>query len=170
MANPAKSDRLLAHEYRAFFDVADLLNMTLREKICKALSGYSIESIQAILPAYYKEMRPKIEEICVQIAAVRGAKDIGEEVKIIDGVEEYRKLIDQLHDFWTKISNSLVALDEYQRKRSDETRKERRRVTRSGVLIVFLTAVITWAVTSIGGALVNSDTADAPASQPTSDR
>ncbi|MEA1950851.1 MAG: hypothetical protein U9N87_05670, partial [Planctomycetota bacterium] len=72
-----QTHKAVGHAYRAFFDAADWLGMVLREAITATLYQYAPECISAAIPDYYATMKPRIEDICGEIAQIRDDKDIG---------------------------------------------------------------------------------------------
>ena len=145
-------DKALAHEYRAFFDIADWLSILYREKIASALSDYSHEAILAALPDFYTTVYPKFETIYEKVAAVRGAKDIGNETALIDDVEKYRDIIGELSAMWAKIVVSVGAINSSirskERFRNTQQPKPGRRRIRD-VLFCLLGAAVGIAAVSI---------------------
>ena len=109
-------DKVLGHEYRAFFDICDWLSMNLRARIIESLNPYDNETINAIVPAYYTEVRPKLDEICNGIATLRSTKDIALTDDIQRHVNEYNEIIKKLIADVSKISTCIPALEEYKKK------------------------------------------------------
>jgi hypothetical protein len=108
-------DKALGHLYRAFFDVADWMSINLRVRISSVLEPYSNECIQSVMPDYYKTIRPGIEALGIDIARIRGAKDIGES-DILKEVEEYGGKIHELIAFHKTVTTNLAALEEWKKK------------------------------------------------------
>jgi hypothetical protein len=121
--------KVLSHEYRAFFDICDWLSVNLRQWIIKTLKPYDNETINAAIPNYYTEIRPKAERFCNEIAELRSTKDIPLREDIIAHVEKYRTVISHLIGERAVISSKIGGLEEYKaKKQKDEVkslRKER---------------------------------------------
>lgn len=109
-------DKVLGHEYRAFFDICDWLSLNLRSKIIDLLSPYDNGTINAVIPDYYTEIRPKLDEICKGIANLRSTKDIALTDDIQKHVNDYNTIINKLIADVTAISSRIPALEEYKRK------------------------------------------------------
>jgi hypothetical protein len=108
-------DKAIGHEYRAFFDAADWFSVCIRERIITELRPFSHECITAVLPEYYPKLRPRIESICQEIAAIRADKDIAKD-KLVEEVKKYRQALDDLLLIHQQIQRSIPALVDWKRK------------------------------------------------------
>lgn len=141
-------DKAIGHEYRAFFDAADWLSVRMRERITDTLAPYSHECIEAVIPDYYRNLRARVDQVCRQIATIRGAKDVarntdieakvGRSEEAIAEVGKYRTVIAELAEIDEKVQSSISAL-------VDWSRKNRRSV----FLGWFLSAVVGGLITGI---------------------
>ena len=104
-------DKALGHAYRAFFDAADWLGMVYRERMRIILSGYSAETINDVLNDFAATVQPRIERISLEIAALRGEKDIGNKKKLIGGADKYFDLTEELERYWLRVVDARVELD-----------------------------------------------------------
>lgn len=119
-------DKAIGHEYRAFFDAADWLSVSIRERIMEMLDIYSHECIEAVIPEYYPKLRPSVDRCCHEIARIRGAKDVarnsdieakvGKSNEAIAEVNEYRQVISDLLAIDEKIHDSIPALIDWKKK------------------------------------------------------
>lgn len=88
--------KALGHNFRAFFDCADILSIIIREKLSLSLSDFSYSEI---LSAWsdYEEKRLFLEDVPDKFAKLRTSKDVvktsEDKVKMVD---EYTKLIRDL--------------------------------------------------------------------------
>lgn len=103
--------KAIGHAYRAFFDAADWLSIIVRERIRGVLANYTRKTIYSVLPEYAEQLEPRIDQICLEIATLRKGKDIGHEGKVIDGVEQYIALINELEEHAMKIMQAQPRLD-----------------------------------------------------------
>ena len=113
-------DKAIGHVYRAFFDSADWLAVSLRENILETLEGYGNDCISAVMPRYYTHIRGDIHDITLEIAAIRDSKDIGESVSLIEEVAKYRSKIDALLEYNKLIGSKVPALEEFKEKKKQE--------------------------------------------------
>jgi hypothetical protein len=144
-------DKAIGHEYRAFFDAADWLSVRIRERITDTLAPYSHECIETVIPDYYPKCRPRVDQICREIATIRGAKDVarntdieakvGKSEEAIAEVGKYRKVIAELTEIDEKVQSSISAL-------VDWTRKNRRSAFLGWVLSAVVGGLITAIVTA----------------------
>lgn len=145
-------DKTLGHVYRAFFDSADWMALCLRERIREDLENYSRECITAVLPDYYSEMRPRIDEISKNIAKFREEKDVSDKDKMIEQVRNYYAAVNELTKSCEKVRSSVPALDEYSAKETKENNAATHHGIKVGLLIgLFCTLVgvlLTWFLAS----------------------
>jgi hypothetical protein len=119
----ANLDKVLGHEYRAFFDICDWLSVNLRKRIIDYLGPYDNEAINAVIPTYYTDIRPKYERFCSEIAKLRATKDIGKSHEIVEHVADYNGIVLELIGQMETISASVPALEEYKRKQKSSGSK-----------------------------------------------
>ena len=67
------------------------------------------------MPEYYREIRPLLEEITGQIAAIRSKKDIGRE-EIMGLVDKYEAQVLDLRRAFTSMASKKPSLVDYARK------------------------------------------------------
>lgn len=121
----ASLNRVFQHQYRAFFDVADYMNLTIRDQITLALQPYSNSCIGAVLPEYYRNIRAGIVGIGKEIAKLRGGKDVSRPPQeILKGVRAYRAKLLCLTDAVELVNEKLPALQEYSEKEAREKRQQ----------------------------------------------
>lgn len=91
--------KAFGHEYRAFFDTADWLTYILRKWIRLKLKSCGEEICNKEFNNY-SEIKLFINELPQKVAALREKKDVGNlsdnENSLVDEIEEYRKILDQL--------------------------------------------------------------------------
>lgn len=105
-------DKAIGHLYRAFFDAADMLSILLRGRVLDVLEGFDVECITAVCPDYFKEVRPRVEQISAEIAGIRESKDI--KVKAaIDDVKCYDNLLDELRGMYNGLLTKVPSFQEY---------------------------------------------------------
>lgn len=114
-------EKALGHEYRSFFDVADWVSLNIREKIQNLMGGYSSDCIAKVFPVYYQEIRPTLEKMNLEIANIRGKKDISKNEELIPQAEYYRTKIKELLEFQATITIFTSQLKECKK---EENRKK----------------------------------------------
>ena len=129
-------DKTLGHIYRAFFDAADYFCILMRKRIRNAVTQYDSEIIKTVLPNYYSEIRPKLENINLEISKIRQSKDIAKKEGLIDEVEKYRQTTLELYEHAKAVETSIPSLNELKRKKSNE--KVIDRIITSIITIVIL--------------------------------
>jgi hypothetical protein len=83
------------------------------------LEGYTPNIIQQVIPAYYPEIRPKLDDLPNRIAEVRTRKDIKGD--ILGEVREYNAILLDLKGFRASLSAKIPSLEEV--KRGEERKK-----------------------------------------------
>jgi hypothetical protein len=56
-------NKAFGHVYRAAYDALDWVTLTFKERIYIELHNYSLETINAVMPEYYSDLKPRIEKI-----------------------------------------------------------------------------------------------------------
>ena len=138
-------DKAIGHLYRAFFDIADWLGVTIREKLIDLVEPYDNECIVAVAPEYYPEIKSKIELMAKNIAGIREKKDIGNSHNLISQVEEYVWEIDSILELHNSLVAKIPAMEEYKSKQDAETAKEgskNRKQMAIGALIGIVVTVV----------------------------
>jgi len=110
------------HIYRAGYEALDWVSMILRSNIYAEIRDFSNESITAIIPEYYKEIKPDVEDLHKKIAGFRSEKDVGH--RNIGGFMEYAVRVDTLRKYHVDILKKKPALVEYDKKLNSEKRWE----------------------------------------------
>ena len=103
----------------------DHITILLRGKIVDDLKDFSPETIQKILPEYYTNIRPHIEDIGGKIAQLRISRNISEDTSTLYGsLMDYASLTKELQDNYETIIRKKPSLIEYKkRKRSGFLKK-----------------------------------------------
>ena len=141
-------DKAMGHLYRAFFDVADWLGLTIRHKILDLVIPYDAEVIRDVMPEYYRDVRPRIESLIQEVADIRSDKDIGQsKTVLITQVGEYSKRVRELMGMYSELLPKAPALAERQRKQNKS--RSHKAVIKAIEIIaaVILTAIATWLLT-----------------------
>jgi len=85
------------------------------------MKDFSTNTISAVFPAYYSEIKPDIEEISKKIAGARNEKDVA--VKNFEGFIKYARLSDKLFDYCQQVIKKKPSLNEYENKLKKQDRK-----------------------------------------------
>jgi len=133
-------ERALGHVYRSFFDVADWVNLGIKTEVTELMKGYSSECIAKEFPIYYQEIRPTLERMCIEIAKIRGEKDISKNAEIIPEVEKYRIKINELLKMLETIHTFIPQLEEC--KKEENRKKVWSKIW--GVFLVGLAVLLGW--------------------------
>ena len=114
--------KALGHGYRAFFDVADWLGMMIRKKVRELASEYSSACLREVIPNYYCEIRPNLEQIGKEIAEIRAHKDISRNSDILEEVSHYKNQLDNLQTIYIDMLSKEPSLQEYSVKEGSESK------------------------------------------------
>ncbi len=130
-------EKVIGHVYRSVYDSLDWISINLRVKIGTELEGFSTEAIQAVLPDYYSEIRPYVEEANEKISRLRASKDV---VNINEGgdIQDYLEIVKTLRRYHKQILKAKPALIEYQKKHEKEKNTGLLKNLAIGILILFL--------------------------------
>lgn len=142
-------DSAIGHMYRAFFDVCDSASISYRERIRQGLKGFSKEAIATALPDYYPTIRPRIEEINLEIASMRTSKGQDPSKRAGD-IGHYVEALDELAGYCKKVGAAQVSLIELRR---EEERARKREKCRS-ILFQVVVPLLIAALSLVGGFLL----------------
>ncbi len=137
-------DAALGHEYRAFFDVCDWLSVQLRKKIRVTLEPYSTAVLNTAVPDYYREVRPQLEQIALEITAIRGGKDIAVKGDLLQEVERYNAVIERLKAFVLRLPTCVPALEELKQKEAAAARRAQLWDVLKLVTAALMAAALAW--------------------------
>ena len=117
-------NKAIGHFYRAFFDIVDWLSMNLRESVTEEFKDFSHTCIGKVMPEYYREIRPEIEEVSKEIARIRAKKDVGNPGTIAL-MEEYSDILEKLRAKIVKIVKKKPGLTDCEERLRKEQRNSR---------------------------------------------
>ena len=140
-------DKALGHLYRGFFDAADWFSISIRDGIKETLEPYSHECIQAAIPSYFNAIYPKLIEAEKGIASIRNNKDIIRPSQILEEVEQYGEILNELLDIHEQVSTRIPAMIDYQQR---EAKKSKSGIV-TGIIIGLLVALFAWGLSLLGG-------------------
>lgn len=87
-------DEALGHEYRAYFDVADYVCITVRSKIAESLKGISKKKIRSVWKDY-SDIRKKVAKVSDMIAEIRNNRNGN-----MTSVKEYEVVLDDIFEIY----------------------------------------------------------------------
>ena len=132
------------HLTLVFYDVCDYLSLAYRNRINDILKPYSSSVIRNAFPNYYREMRPKIEEINGKFALLRGKRsELGSEG---DDDEVFYQHLLELQKYYQTIYQGIHILEDFNRdeeKQIAEREKDRKETRFLGIGGWILTIVLT---------------------------
>jgi len=70
-------EKALGHEYRAFFDAADLFCILISEKVTSLMDDFTPDVVSTVFPDYYSVYWPKILGVKRAVSKIREHKDVG---------------------------------------------------------------------------------------------
>lgn len=143
-------DKAYGHVYRAAYDVLDWVSLTFKGRIVTELEGFSLETIQAVIPEYFPELRPRFEQILTgDIVKLRLEKDIA--LTNEDNLVKYGLVTTELREIFDKITVRKTALIEHRQMQQEGIRRAgRRRIMETLVVAIIAGTIVglfVWAVT-----------------------
>lgn len=90
----------------------------MRQKVVAEVEEFSTGTLQAVMPEYYLEIRPFIEEAHQKIAKLRTEKDVAD-INYED-IREYHEIVQKLGQHYKQILIKKPALIEYKNKHGKE--------------------------------------------------
>lgn len=133
-------DKAIGHVYRACYDALDWLSLNVRGEIQESLAPYSHETINAVIPNYYSELRKEIINYEEKISQLRASKDVTSLDQ--NSLIEYTEIVKNLQSIRKQINDSMESLSEYEEKRNCEIRKMNRIITMRDLGVALLTLLL----------------------------
>ena len=87
-------DRALAHELRAYFDIADYVCITVRQQISDSLKRVSIRKINKVWDEY-SNIKKRIVNVSEEIAGIRQSRNGS-----LKHIEKYKPVMDEMLDIY----------------------------------------------------------------------
>jgi hypothetical protein len=81
------------------------------------MKPFSQECIVAVLPDFFPTIRPRVDQICKEIATIRCRKDIAKGNDVLAEVTKYREAIDELLALYERLQVHVPAMVEWRRKK-----------------------------------------------------
>ncbi len=144
-----EATKLRSHLRRALFDICDMLAINYRMKIIDTLEDFTVEEIQAAIPKYYSEIRPRINDISEQIPELRTEKRFNSLEEEETAVEDYPKVIKELQGYRRHIDDAMPSLIEIRNKNKKKERDAliwQKIVPIASILIGIIIAVVGWLI------------------------
>ncbi len=139
-------EKVIGHLYRAFFDAADWLGVTIKESILDIINPHSNECIKSVIPTYYTITKPRIIKISTEISDIRTRKDIGKSGNsLLDEVSQYYDIVNELLAFLDDVlshNDALIEFSDKEQKEITEKDQKRNREKIINWIIAFLTGSI----------------------------
>lgn len=128
--------KVIGHLYRAYFDILDWLAVNLRESVINEFKAYSHQCIKDVIPEYYEEVRPSLEDVSSKIAEIRAKKDVDND-GTIELIDKYENIIlflrEQLKDLQQK---KPAVVDCEERRKQEDKRKRNRQIVITAVFTI----------------------------------
>lgn len=87
-------EKAVGHEYRAYFDVADYICITVREKIAESLKGISKRKMQSVWKEY-SDVKRKVVKISDEISEIRYNRRGN-----MDSVKKYDEMLKEIFEIY----------------------------------------------------------------------
>lgn len=138
-------DKAYGHVYRAAYDTLDWLSLTLKDRIIDELQEFSLDTIQAVLPEYFTEIKPRLEQILSdEVARLRIEKDVA--AKSEENLVKYGQVTAELKRLFQIIINKKSALVEHHvRLKKSRLRQLLWRII-EGVAVVVIGGLLIWLI------------------------
>lgn len=139
---PGKNlERSFGHIYRAAYDTLDWVSTLLRDSIVEELKPYAPQVIQAAIPEYYPNIRPRVEQIVLkEVPELRASKDIG--TSNLENFEKYVEITKELKGYDESIKNAKVSLIECQDKIGELEKKKGFEAWKVGVICAVISGIV----------------------------
>lgn len=104
-------ERAEGHLYRAAYDAYQIIHIFAYDEIQKLLSQYSSEVIVQVIPEYYTDLKPKINELHEDMVKCRSMKlEVKERPEDLDKSDEFDSLIKDKFDEYDETASAWKAI------------------------------------------------------------
>jgi len=131
------------HMERAGYDALELLAGSLGASVIKKLQIYDNETLTAIFPSYFTDVKPKITEIRQNVAERRLERKTDSSKPFFAYFDEIKELV----EINKSVDRMIPSLQEYRSKGQKKNKVERLWNYLWGPLIGFLIGILTWLLT-----------------------
>lgn len=143
-------DKAFGHVYRAAYDTLDWVSLNLKDCVIKELQSFELETIKAVMPEYFTDLKPKLEKIITNdIVRLRAEKDIA--ITSEDNLVAYGQVTAELKKLVQAISSKKPSFIEYQnRLRQSQRRKLILRIAEDavvGIVFAIIAGIVVWIFT-----------------------
>ena len=128
--------KIYSHIYRATFELFDYIRIYQKDSIDKKICTISNEALVNVFPEYYREIKPKLEDLINQIPIYKKEKDIGN--PNLETVKKYHQSIQEVGKYIDRINAILPSLIEYDIRRE----AEQKRINRVNFFYLVISAII----------------------------
>jgi phosphoenolpyruvate synthase/pyruvate phosphate dikinase len=133
-------DATFRHLYRATFDLLDFIRLLQKERIYELVKDFSRETLVKVFPEYYNTIVPEIEGAMQKIPRYKSEKDIGN--PNLESVKGYVEIIEGTKLHFTKISEMMPSLVDYEDRKKKEENKNELKQFAIYAIIALLAAVV----------------------------
>ena len=113
--------KTIGHVTRAGYDTLDWLSLNLKEQIGIEIKGFSLATIKAVYPDYWKD-KEALNKLQIDISEARAKKDVSD--LDFHNFVDYTLRVKEVHKLWSKILSKKTNLIEYESKLKNEKVKK----------------------------------------------
>ncbi|HUS75347.1 MAG TPA: hypothetical protein VMY43_04995 [Methanothrix sp.] len=133
-------DATFRHLYRATFDLLDFIRLLQKERIYETVKDFSRETLVEVFPEYYNKIVPEIENAMQKIPRYKSEKDIGN--PNLESVKSYVEIIEGTKQHFTKISEMMPSLVDYENRKKNEERNRNIKQYAIKLVLVIVSALL----------------------------
>jgi len=133
-------DATFRHLYRATFDLLDFIRLLQKERIYETVKDFSRETLVEVFPEYYNKIVPEIENAMQKIPRYKSEKDIGN--PNLESVKSYVEIIEGTKQHFTKISEMMPLLVDYENRKKNEERNRNIKQYAIKLVLVIVSALL----------------------------
>ncbi|HOI68313.1 MAG TPA: hypothetical protein PLN41_01025 [Methanothrix sp.] len=114
--------RSKSHLLRAAYDQIDYINIIILKDIEDTLAPFSFETISAVFPEYYREIKPNISANYEEITRINAEKRVGINA---DKLSQHMEYVTKLEGFRNEVYKVLPALLEFEKTNNAITKHDK---------------------------------------------
>jgi hypothetical protein len=119
--NLTNLDKAFGHICRTAYDALDWVALTIQERMAKDTESVSLDTIDAVLPEYFKDIKPNLEGIIRNdVSRLRNEKDVAGDTE--SNLQQFIEVVAKLKHYFDKVELAMPSLREYDKRNKRRNR------------------------------------------------
>lgn len=139
-------NKAYGHVYRAAYDTLDWLSLIIKDRIIDELQGFSLETINDVLPEYFTKIRPRLEQILgEEMTTLRTGKDVASTSE--ENLVKYTRVTAELKSLFNIIIERKPSLIEHRARLKNSRRRKIILRILENIAVGVIVGILVWILT-----------------------